>query len=193
MINHVKDKNYSSVTSFKTKALDHSLMTDGCGSVLAIFYCPIDLNLVLSLSPSQYLWQIDYLNQHQHPHFHEGFNLYRHTLYTPYKPHVLRSHAPYLYTGPLDSWVALHQSFFLHLFMPYASPLYLVTCKEATPLHWIYYTGPLDPLQDLTTQKVKVAKKKWNIKYCFFMIYNHMEWKENGLMRNKGFFSFKSR
>ena len=55
MINHVKDKNYSSVTSFKTKALDHSLMTDGCGSVLAIFYCPIDLNLVLSLSPSQYL------------------------------------------------------------------------------------------------------------------------------------------
>ena len=53
---------------------------------------------------------------------------------------------------------------------------------------FIEYTGPLDPRRDFTTQKIRVANKnRKKIKYCYFMIYNHMFWKENGLLRERGF------
>ena len=61
--------------------------------------------------------------------------------------------------------------FYLHPFTPCVGPLDPSTCKEA--LLFIGYTSPLDPRQDFTTQKGRVANKnREKSNNCYFMIYN---------------------
>ena len=98
----------------------------------------------------------------------------------PYTPRVRpldpitfkRSRALYLLGGTLDPRVQNANFFF---FTPFYDTRGSFGPGNIQRSLFTRYTGPLDPHRDMTTQKVKVANKNHEkIKYCYYMIYNHM-------------------